>query len=62
MSKKLVPKKPCPFCGGRAIVDVLSFMYPKKERVFKVKCSWCRSSTGGYFTNAKAVHAWENRV
>lgn len=58
MSNKL---KPCPFCGGEAVVL-------KKYGAMYVKCQKCFAKSGpvydniGYSATEHAVELWNNRV
>ena len=68
MSEKL---KPCPFCGGEAVVDKYHVRGYEPAISFEVRCSLCKQKrTGGYFDTVykseewarkKAIEAWNTR-
>ena len=53
MSDKL---KPCPFCGGKAIIDGCD------ETLWIVICKKCNASIGYKETEREAIEAWNMRV
>lgn len=53
MSVKL---KPCPFCGGHAIIDGCD------ETLWIVICKECNASIGYKETEQEAIEAWNGRV
>ena len=53
MSDKL---KPCPFCGGRAIIDGCD------ETLWIVICKECNASIGYKETKQDAIDAWNWRI
>lgn len=48
--------KPCPFCGGKAILDETN-----ENEVF-VGCYNCYAHTGLYCYEKDAIEAWNNRI
>ena len=48
--------KPCPFCGGEAIVDGCD------DTLWIVICKECNSSIGYKETKEEAVEAWNRRI
>ena len=53
MSVKL---KPCPFCGGKAIIDGCD------DTLWIVICKKCDASIGYKETECEAIDAWNSRV
>ena len=53
MSDKL---KPCPFCGGEAIIDGCD------ETLWIVICKECNASIGYKETKEEAIEAWNKRI
>lgn len=63
--------KPCPFCGGEAVVDKYPVRGYEPAVSFEVRCSICgQKRVGGYFDTVdksekwarrKAIEAWNNR-
>ena len=53
MSDKL---KPCPFCGGHAIIDGFD------DTLWIVICKECNASIGYKETKEEAIEAWNRRV
>ena len=53
MSDKL---KPCPFCGGHAIIDGCD------DTLWIVICKECNASIGYKETEQEAIEAWNSRV
>ena len=51
-----VKLKPCPFCGGKAIIDGCD------ETLWIVICKECNASIGYKETVQEAIDAWNNRV
>lgn len=53
--------KPCPFCGGKA---VLRHFYPAfgARMRSKVICKKCRCNSGEWGRTDKAVEAWNRRA
>ena len=51
--------KPCPFCGGKAILDW--YIFPKYEYV--IRCNVCSLEFGRYLGRNKeeAIKAWNRR-
>lgn len=50
--------KPCPFCGGEAIIDMDGDWYWN----WKVFCHGCGCDIGYYATEAEATEAWNRRT
>ena len=48
--------KPCPFCGGKAIIDGCD------ETLWIVICKKCDASIGYKETEQEAIEAWNSRV
>ena len=57
--------KPCPFCGGEAVVveEYLSEEADASadEITYFVSCGLCASRTDNYATKKRAIEAWNNR-
>lgn len=53
MSNKL---KPCPFCGGEAIIDGCD------DTLWIVICKECNASIGYKETKEEAIEAWNRRI
>ena len=53
MSDKL---KPCPFCGGEAIIDGCD------DTLWIVICKECNASIGYKETKEEAIEAWNKRI
>ena len=51
--------KPCPFCGGKAILGIDE---NDRKRPYFVYCDKCNNSTAFYKSKRKAVEAWNRRV
>ena len=52
--------KPCPFCGGKAFIDI--YMRPKEE--YRIRCLYCPTRFGRYagFNKKEAIEAWNRRT
>lgn len=50
--------KPCPFCGGEAIVDMDEDWYWD----WHAWCFNCNCDIGHYATKKEAIEAWNRRV
>ena len=48
--------KPCPFCGGEAIIDGCD------ETLWIVICKECNASIGYKETKEEAIEAWNKRI
>ena len=48
--------KPCPFCGGHAIIDGCD------DTLWIVICKECNASIGYKETEQEAIEAWNSRV
>ena len=48
--------KPCPFCGGEAIIDGCD------ETLWIVICKECNASIGYKETKEEAIEAWNRRI
>lgn len=57
MSKD-IKLKPCPFCGGKAIIEKSNVEYPN----YFARCTTCRVQTMWYADKEKLVAAWNNRI
>jgi Lar family restriction alleviation protein len=53
--------KPCPFCGGEA---VLAWKVPRKRILYWVVCNGCpaRIDEGGKWSELEAIAIWNTRV
>ena len=49
--------KPCPFCGGEALIDIYG-----AEGTYKVICDDCGSTGGTRYEEAEAIKAWNSRA
>lgn len=59
--------KPCPFCGGEAIIDINDASPDKENWTFQVGCDTprCRGhavTSTHYFTVEEAVEEWNSRT
>lgn len=63
--------KPCPYCGGHAILDFSggnktyfdeNGEYKYTDFTYVVKCENCLAQTGNYVTPGMAVKAWNRRI
>lgn len=54
----MVELKPCPFCGGNAVVDMDESWYWE----YKAYCALCGVSMEYFETKKEAVEAWNRRV
>ena len=57
--------KPCPFCGGEAIVEkAKSKPYFERRLPYRVKCKWCHCALAYQFfeTENDAIKAWNRRA
>ena len=52
--------KPCPFCGGKDVIDDCCKSYSEKLRY--VLCNECESQGPIGVNNEIAIAAWNNRV
>ena len=46
--------KPCPFCGGKAMINGITLVY--------IKCTKCGVETVGYREEDEAITAWNRRA
>lgn len=59
--------KPCPFCGGEAVVDHWELSSPdegwedEREDIYYIVCSECGSETYEYRSKEEAIEAWNRR-
>ncbi len=51
--------KPCPFCNGKAHVELV---YPGVSPEYSVKCEKCKVWTTWYRKRQDAVKAWNRRA
>ena len=66
------PLKPCPFCGGKAVLSNYRMVPHEKTNIPEpeicdgkwhfVWCEECRAHGNDYLTNEKAIEAWNRRV
>ena len=49
--------KPCPFCGGKAILSA-----DKHYNIYSVWCDECCAGTSNYGEEKEAIDAWNSRV
>lgn len=54
MSETTKEVKPCPFCGGKAVVRIL-------QRSRYVECKSCYALSGCYADIDKAIEVWNRR-
>lgn len=54
--------KPCPFCGGKPLVESFIFGREKTPR-FRVRCSkcWCETNWE-FFAENEVAEAWNRRA
>ena len=53
--------KPCPFCGGGAVVREIPLKSKKLARYYPI-CYRCMTSGDNYMTYEEAVNAWNRRT
>ena len=53
--------KPCPFCGGKAILGIWRDEY-KRLNLSAVHCSVCHVETRVYPRKREAIEAWNRRT
>lgn len=51
--------KPCPFCGGKAELNVYPF---DTRNEYQVECENCFCQTYVYDTEQDAIEAWDRRA
>lgn len=54
--------KPCPFCGGQAIVSEAHTVADETLGLCFVFCKSCRAETSLYRIKQEAIKAWNRRV
>lgn len=65
--------KPCPFCGGKAVMNNLTFslrglvhldshVNGEEKDTYDVSCSTCEVTTGICYTEEKTKKLWNQRV
>lgn len=58
--------KPCPYCGGEAVVDRVGYRYSDTGvhamDAFHVSCRSCGTRTAEYRSEGGAVEAWNRRA
>ena len=59
--------KPCPFCGGEAVIMERYRKGTTNRKMYWVECKACwaaqyHGNDGGYRTKAKATEAWNRRM
>lgn len=59
MAEQVLNLRPCPFCGGDALLDRHS--YAGKEDSLSVYCSQCLVTREEFPNTEEAVSAWNNR-
>lgn len=61
MNEKL---KPCPFCGGEAVLENAEQYTTCKgwNSVYGVECQNCSVQTRGFLTRQEAINSWNTRV
>ena len=53
--------KPCPFCGGEAVMLTHSFF--NLNETFGVQCAVCEAETNQFYhTKEEAAEAWNRKV
>lgn len=68
MTKPKIELKPCPFCGGEAMIDAISFGQQKPEYTPCCTNQRCLAFYLGYGDNGlfktkkKAINAWNRRA
>ena len=54
--------KPCPFCGGKAVMETFTTAFEKVPR-YRVRCAGCRVSLDWEWWSAEeAKDAWNRRT
>lgn len=54
--------KPCPFCGGEAIMQQHRVMGDDRFIEFWIFCNYCLGQTRQYFSAKRAIEAWNRRT
>ena len=52
--------KPCPFCGGKAIIH--DFKPFREKRLWYISCHDCEIEQINYLSEQEAIEAWNRRV
>lgn len=63
----MIKLKPCPFCGGEAMLCSRWREGISNRKMFWVKCKVCEvsqsyHSLGGYKSGTRAIRAWNRRA
>ena len=53
--------KPCPFCGGEAVIITSWDPYIERDST-KVVCKSCRANSGIWIQKQKAIETWNRRI
>ena len=55
--------KPCPFCGGEAVIVNIDFYIDNSGGTYGIRCTKCRAcSSMRCDSEEKAIEAWNRRV
>lgn len=54
--------KPCPFCGGEAIMQQHRVQGDDRFTEFWIFCDDCLGQTRPYFSAKRAIEAWNRRM
>lgn len=53
--------KPCPFCGGKAVLKTDYYKPPDNRYIDYVECEGCKTASNFYAGWGPAVAAWNRR-
>ena len=53
--------KPCPFCGGKVIMQASVSFFPRKFGFPYILCTNCIMRTDIFYTQTAAIKAWNRR-
>ena len=56
--KNNIGLKPCPFCGGKAVIETSNIEYSN----YFARCTNCRIQTQWYADKKRLVEVWNRRV
>ena len=53
--------KPCPFCGGKAVLWQVTEKLGDGESLFYICCEKCLSKTGRWYEKKNVIDMWNRR-